>query len=50
MEERFQVGRVFARSLSLWARNLPMLFALVLVVNLPRFAFAIYRIYFPSTW
>lgn len=36
--ERFRLGRVVARSLSIWARELPLLLALALVVHAPRVA------------
>jgi len=44
----FRIGRVIGRSFALWARNLPLLFALVLVVHLPWVAYDTYRILSPS--
>jgi hypothetical protein len=41
---RFRLGRVIGRSFRVWARNLPLLFALVLVVNLPYIVFHIIRV------
>lgn len=38
MGERFRVGRVVARSFAIWARELPLLLAIALVVHAPRVA------------
>jgi hypothetical protein len=43
VQEPFRLGRVIARSFSIWRRNLVLLFALVLVVSLPRILFAVYQ-------
>jgi hypothetical protein len=39
----FRAGRVIGRSLQVWLRHLPLLFALVLVVNVPYIAWGEYR-------